>query len=64
MYNKIIANSPDYEQLYNRVNQCEEGVSELFRDPMEFLYDLTAKGYYNYKYVETEMNMFINNTNA
>lgn len=55
----LIANSDDYDATYQRVNDCEEGVSELFREPMKLLYEMTEKGYYNYKYVETQNNMFI-----
>lgn len=54
----LIANSNDYEKTYNKVNNCEEGVSELFREPMQMMYTLMENKYYNYKYVETEKNMF------
>lgn len=42
------------------MNSCEEGVSELFREPMQVLYTLMAERYYNYKFVETELGAFTN----
>lgn len=57
----IVANSEDN---YNRVNSCEAGVSELFRDPMSFLYMITEeKNYYRYKWVETELGLFTDSSN-
>lgn len=53
-----IANAPDYDAVYRRVNSREPGVSELFRDPMEFVYTLAAKGYYNYKRMETSYGFY------
>lgn len=59
----LIANAEDYQTVYNRVNDREAGVSQLFKDPVSFLYDLTQKGYYQYKYVETELGLFTDTTN-
>ena len=59
----LIADSDDYQSLYNKVNSCEAGVSEIFREPMSRLYDIVKNGYYNYKYVETEYNMFTDASN-
>ena len=54
----IVANAADYESVYNQINNCEPGVSELFREPMKRLYTIVEKGYYNYKYVETNLGNF------
>ena len=53
-----IANAPDYAAVYAQINAREAGVSERFRDQMQFLYTLVENGYYNYKYVETEYGLF------
>lgn len=54
----MIANAADYDDLYQRINSREAGISDYFRDPMEFLYTLVENGYYNYKYVETTYGLF------
>jgi ABC-type glycerol-3-phosphate transport system substrate-binding protein len=59
----MIANAEDYDSTYAMINERQEGVSELFRDPMEFLYLLMEKGYYNYKYAETELGLFMDVSN-
>ena len=41
------------------VAACDENAAEAFRDPLEFLYNLTTENYYNYKYVETECERFL-----
>lgn len=48
-----IVNAERYDEMYARVNRCQEGVSELFRAQMEKMYTLVQKGYYNYKRMET-----------
>lgn len=58
----IIANSDDYQATYDKVENCDQGVSELFREPMNRLYTMVEKGYYNYKYVETTYNTFTDAT--
>lgn len=45
------------------VAACDESAAEVFRDPLEFLYNLTVENYYNYKYVETECERFIDLSN-
>lgn len=55
----LISNSKDYKATYEKINNCEPGVSELFREPMSRLYELVADGYYNYKFVETNNKMFV-----
>lgn len=59
----IIANADDYSSVYNKVDQCQPGVSELFREPLSRLYDIVKNGYYNYKYVETNYGAFADMTN-
>ena len=54
----LIVNGSDYEANYNRINQSEAGISALFEEPMSVMYTLMEQKYYNYKYVETELNMF------
>jgi hypothetical protein len=36
-----------------KINACEDGVEELFREPLKRLYDLTQNYYYNYGYAES-----------
>lgn len=48
----IIANATNYDEIYNKVNNIDDGVEELFRDPMKIVYDLMSNYYYDYKYVE------------
>jgi ABC-type glycerol-3-phosphate transport system substrate-binding protein len=43
-----IANAEDYDAVYAQVNAHQAGVSELFREPLQFLYDLVANHYYDY----------------
>ncbi|MDD3335920.1 MAG: extracellular solute-binding protein [Eubacteriales bacterium] len=45
------------------VAACDENAAEVFREPLQFLYDLTSAGYYNYKVVETETGRFIDISN-
>jgi ABC-type glycerol-3-phosphate transport system substrate-binding protein len=48
----LIANSDDYESAYAAVNDAQEGISEMFREPMARLYQLAENRYYDYGYVE------------
>jgi ABC-type glycerol-3-phosphate transport system substrate-binding protein len=57
-----IANAPDVEATYNQVNSHQAGVSELFREPLQFLYDLVANRQYDYKTSETDRGLFKNGT--
>jgi len=59
----LIANADDRQAIYDRVNRCDAGVSELFRAPMSRLYELVADGYYNYKYVENTYQAFTDGQN-
>jgi ABC-type glycerol-3-phosphate transport system substrate-binding protein len=54
----MIANSPDYTSVYERINSREPGISEFFREPMQFMYDLVKNGYYDYKTAETKYGCF------
>lgn len=60
----LVANNPEYESVYTKINQCDEGISEMFRDPMEFAYTLMNERYYNYKYVESEYATFIDTSDS
>lgn len=56
----MVANASDYQTAFNKVNNCEAGVSELFREPLSRLYELVDKGYYNYAYTEDKDKGFLN----
>lgn len=58
-----IAEADDHEAVYNMINNCDEGTAEYFREPLQFLYDITAAGYYEYKYVENEYGTFTKGNN-
>ncbi len=55
----LISTADASENARERLAGCEEDAVKLFRDPLEFLYNLTAENYYNYKYVETECKRFL-----
>ncbi len=55
----IIASAENHDEVYKSINSCDESAAELFREPMNFMYTLTEKNYYNYKYVENEYGFFI-----
>ena len=57
----IIVNGGDYKNTYKKINDCEPGISELFREPLNRLYEIVASGYYNYKYVENTKGLFLDN---
>ncbi len=59
----LIANSDDYQTKYQQLNSCEAGVSAFFEEPMSLMYQLIENKYYNYKYVENELAMFIDSSN-
>lgn len=44
---------------HEAIASCDESAAEVFRDPLEFLYNLTVENYYNYKYVEVECGRFL-----
>jgi ABC-type glycerol-3-phosphate transport system substrate-binding protein len=48
----LVANSDNYAATYAAVDAAQDGVSEFFREPMARLYDLSAKHFYDYGYVE------------
>lgn len=54
-----IANAENYDEIYNTVNKHETGVSEIFRDPMNLMYECMSNNYYNYKYIENKYNIFL-----
>ena len=50
-----VVNGGNYEEMYNNIESIEPGISEYFRDPYAFLYEIVEKGYYDYKRVEEEL---------
>jgi len=58
----MIANAEDYDSVYNKINKREAGISEFFRDPMQLMYTMVEKGYYNYKYIENTTGAFTDGT--
>lgn len=58
----IIANAENYSQMYAAFENPEAGVSDLLEAPMKVVYDIMSNYYYNYKYVETELKRFTDNT--
>lgn len=54
----LIASADDLEATRSRINSCAADADELFEDPMQFLYSLVEKNYYNYKYVENTYGAF------
>jgi ABC-type glycerol-3-phosphate transport system substrate-binding protein len=57
-----VANASDYQTVFAEVNERKTGCSEIFREPMAFLYSLVEKNYYNYKKVETDLGFFLDAT--
>lgn len=60
----LIANASDPDAIRAKINACEEGVEELFKEPLERLYDLVQKYYYNYGYAEANLGNFLDGTGA
>ena len=58
----LIANADDPVATHKQVNDRVPGVSELFREPMAFLYKLVENGFYNYKKAQSELNLFVDST--
>lgn len=58
----IIANADDPEGTYAMVNAREPGVSELFREPLQFMYTLIENDYYDYKTAQNEKGLFVENS--
>jgi ABC-type glycerol-3-phosphate transport system substrate-binding protein len=54
----LISDAKEPEAVRDMINSCSEDAAELFRDPLEFLYALNVRNYYNYKYVETAYGAF------
>lgn len=54
----LVANAEDYAAAYSLVSARGEGISEYFREPMQFFYNLVSQGYYNYKYVQNTYGFF------
>lgn len=58
----LIANSDDPKATYDTVNAHGEGLSEMFREPCQFLYTLVENNYYDYKRAQTELELFTETT--
>jgi ABC-type glycerol-3-phosphate transport system substrate-binding protein len=58
----LIANAADPDAVRAKINACEDGVEELFREPLKRLYDLTQGYYYNYGYAEDTLKNFTDGT--
>ncbi len=58
----LIANAADPQATYTRVNTRQPGVSELFREPYAFLYQLVENDYYDYKTAQNEQGLFVENS--
>ncbi len=54
----MIANAPDYAAVYQKISSRQPGISEFFLEPMRFIYDLVAAGYYDYKTSEKKYGCF------
>jgi ABC-type glycerol-3-phosphate transport system substrate-binding protein len=58
----LIANASDPDAVRAKINACEDGVEELFKEPLERLYNLVQKYYYNYGYAEANLGNFVDGT--
>ena len=58
-----IANPDNYQELYERIENREEGLSGVFSEQFEFMYKLIEEDYYNYKFCQTEYGLFTSSTN-
>lgn len=57
-----LADSDNKDEVKTTLATCEDGSAEIFKEQLKFLYDLTVENYYNYKYVETEKEFFLDLT--
>ncbi|MDO5574081.1 MAG: ABC transporter substrate-binding protein [bacterium] len=55
----LIANADDPQAAFAKVNAHEPGVSEMFREPYEFLYTLVENDYYDYKTAQNDTGLFV-----
>jgi ABC-type glycerol-3-phosphate transport system substrate-binding protein len=60
----LIANADDYQGTYDKVNSIVDGVSEIFRAPMQRLYDIITNYYYNYDFVEKNYYHYTNGSDT
>ena len=60
----LIANADDYEKVYTQINTHQAGSSALLKEPISRLYELVSNGYYDYKTVETNLNLFKDGTDT
>lgn len=58
----LIANADDPKATYEMVNSRKPGCMDLFLEPLNLLYTLIEKGYYDYKTAQTEKNLFVEST--
>lgn len=54
----LVAHAADYDGLCARIESRADGIAGEFREPLQFLYTMVEKGYYNYKYVENTYGAF------
>ncbi|NMP38241.1 MAG: carbohydrate ABC transporter substrate-binding protein [Clostridiales bacterium] len=54
----LVANADNYEEVHAKLEARGAGLSELFKEPFEFLYSLVENSYYDYKTVENEYGLF------
>ncbi len=59
----LVANAEDYEAAYALIDSRDEQAASLFEEPMRLMYELADEEYYNYKYCETELNLFLDASN-
>ncbi len=58
----LIANADDPAAAHALVSERKAGVSELFAEPLSFLYELVEKDYYDYKKAQTDLTLFLDTT--
>jgi hypothetical protein len=56
----LIANSSNYTEIYQKVNNIEDGVSSLFTVPLQEMYDFMSNYYFDYHYVENNYPVYQN----
>lgn len=59
-----IVNGGNYEEMYEKVDEIEPGISEYFRDAYSFIYEIVEKGYFDYKRVERETGYTFNSSDG
>lgn len=60
----LIANADDPDAVRARIDARGPGLSELFREPFQFMYTLVENGYYDYKKAQTDLGLYIDSTES